>query len=76
MTDTGPIVPHAYEREGEQWERCKVCGLAEAAHDLSLHDRYRTAAQYRCPYCVDRHVSPCPHGQVHALDQKGAPLCL
>lgn len=60
-----PSVPsvddHAFEApEGRPWDRCRHCGLGEAAH-LTTTAEYEPDGPWRCPDCVTAGVSPCSH---------------
>lgn len=70
----GPVIrPHPYVQFGERWERCADCGLAEAAHDVGMQERYSTSGRYRCPYCVGLGAAYCSHEKA-PLGMDGAPL--
>jgi hypothetical protein len=49
--------------KGEPWNRCKHCGLAEAAHIETRHGPYKTPHRqpYRCPDCVTTNKATCTH---------------
>lgn len=49
--------------EGEPWELCTVCSLAQSAHTDTLVDYASIARQnkYRCPLCVKADAPECNH---------------
>jgi predicted RNA-binding Zn-ribbon protein involved in translation (DUF1610 family) len=62
------------------WQLCTVCRLSSTSHahvavscQVQMEQELRTL-DYRCPYCVDRDVTPCLHGRAFALDLLGKPL--
>lgn len=67
------ITSHRFEPKRESWTTCLHCGLAEAAHDLSVAERYKVVPNYRCPYCVSIDAAQCSHER-EPLNVKGKPL--
>jgi hypothetical protein len=62
------------------WAPCEVCKLGAPAHagmsptsDAWMRVELRELP-YRCPYCVDRFIDPCPHGKAGALGLDRQPL--
>lgn len=45
----------------QPWERCTICGLAEAAHLTSIGMYTPTVQARRCPDCVIAGIDPCRH---------------
>lgn len=64
------------------WAPCELstCGIGAPAHaDMSPVSEAWMRAElrdlpYRCPYCVDREIDPCPHGKEGAIGLDRQPL--
>jgi hypothetical protein len=73
------IENHVYRAE-PWWDRCVTCGLSMAAHvhvaaqTLSAMETELAGLTYRCPYCIDRRIDPCPHGREGAIGLDLKPL--
>lgn len=73
------ITNHAFAAE-PWWDRCAACGLSMAAHvytdaaSMGAMDAEFAALTYRCPYCIDRRIDPCPHGRAGAIGLDLKPL--
>ena len=46
------ITDHEFEPDGEWWQRCKHCHIAESAHATTDQTKLPKPPGYRCPECV------------------------
>ena len=63
MGSGSAITSHPFRPDGDWWERCAICKLAESAHagtTIGLHEKL-SDRPYRCPDCVSIGREICPH---------------